>query len=197
MYPYLIEVYDAGINWIDTAAVYGLGHSEEVVGRALQGRSRKPFVFTKCERVWYGTNRREITKSLKADSIRREVEASLGRLQLDVIDLYQIHWHGPDEDIEEGCAAMADLQREGKVRWIGVSNFSAEQRRRAQAIAPITSLAAALFDPLARNRGVHSALRAGRISWANKSRQCHGPARRAEWTPRFRARGPNRAAVAK
>ena len=129
---------DAGINWIDTAAVYGLGHSEEVVGRALQGRSRKPFVFTKCERVW--NDRREIAKSLKADSIRREVEASLSRLQLDVIDLYQIHWPEPDEDLEEGWAAMADLQREGKVRWIGVSNFSVEQMLRAQAIAPITSL---------------------------------------------------------
>ncbi|MGA2736264.1 MAG: aldo/keto reductase [Bryobacteraceae bacterium] len=129
---------DAGINWIDTAAVYGLGHSEEVVARALQGRSRKPFVFTKCERVW--NERREIGKSLKADSIRREVEASLRRLQLDVIDLYQIHWPEPDADIEEGWTAMAQLQREGKVRWIGVSNFNADQLRRAQAIAPITSL---------------------------------------------------------
>jgi aryl-alcohol dehydrogenase-like predicted oxidoreductase len=129
---------DAGINWIDTAAVYGLGHSEEVVARALKGRSRKPFVFTKCERVW--NERREIVKSLKADSIRREVEASLRRLQLDVIDLYQIHWPEPDEDIEEGWTAMAQLQREGKVRWIGVSNFNLEHLRRAQAIAPITSL---------------------------------------------------------
>jgi len=129
---------DAGINWIDTAAVYGLGHSEEVVARALKGRSRKPFVFTKCERVW--NERREIGKSLKADSIRREVEASLRRLQLDVIDLYQIHWPEPEEDIEEGWTAMAQLQREGKVRWIGVSNFNLEHLRRAQAIAPITSL---------------------------------------------------------
>jgi len=129
---------DAGINWIDTAAVYGLGHSEEVVARALKGRARKPFVFTKCERVW--NERREIGRSLKADSIRREVEASLRRLQLDVIDLYQIHWPEPEEDIEEGFAAMAQLQREGKVRWIGVSNFNADHLRRAQAIAPITSL---------------------------------------------------------
>jgi aryl-alcohol dehydrogenase-like predicted oxidoreductase len=129
---------DAGINWIDTAAVYGLGHSEEVVARALKGRSNKPFVFTKCERVW--NERRDIAKSLKADSIRREVEASLRRLQLDVIDLYQIHWPEPDEDIEEGWTAMAQLQREGKVRWIGVSNFNVDQLRRAQAIAPITSL---------------------------------------------------------
>jgi aryl-alcohol dehydrogenase-like predicted oxidoreductase len=129
---------DAGLNWIDTAAVYGLGHSEEVVARALKGRWRKPLVFTKCERIW--NEKREIAKSLKADSIRREVEASLRRLQLDVIDLYQIHWPEPAEDIEEGWTAMAQLQREGKVRWIGVSNFNVEQMRRAQAIAPITSL---------------------------------------------------------
>ena len=129
---------DAGINWIDTAAVYGLGHSEEVVARALKGLPKKPYVFTKCERVW--NERREIGKSLKADSIRREVEASLRRLQLDVIDLYQIHWPEPDEDIEEGWTAMAQLQREGKVRWIGVSNFDVGHLRRAQAIAPITSL---------------------------------------------------------
>ena len=129
---------DAGVNWVDTAAVYGLGHSEEVVARALKGRSRKPFVFTKCERVW--NERREIGKSLKADSIRREVEASLRRLQLDTIDLYQIHWPEPEEDIEEGWTAMAQLQREGKVRWIGVSNFNVDHLRRAQAIAPITSL---------------------------------------------------------
>ena len=129
---------DSGINWIDTAAVYGLGHSEEVVARALQGRSHKPFVFTKCARVW--NENREIGKSLKADSIRRELEASLRRLQADTIDLYQMHWPEPDEDLEEGWGAMAQLQKEGKVRWIGVSNFNAAQLRRAQAIAPITSL---------------------------------------------------------
>jgi len=129
---------DAGLNWIDTAAVYGLGHSEEVVARALRGRSHKPFVFTKCARVW--NENREIGKSLKADSIRRELEASLRRLQLDTIDLYQIHWPEPDEDLEEGWGAMAQLQKEGKVRWIGVSNFNAGQLRRDQAIAPIASL---------------------------------------------------------
>jgi len=129
---------DAGINWIDTAAVYGLGHSEEVVARALKGRANRPFVFTKCERVW--DEKGEIGKSLKADSIRREVEASLRRLQTGVIDLYQIHWPEPGEDVEEGWTTMAELQREGKVRWIGVSNFSADHMRRAQAIAPITSL---------------------------------------------------------
>jgi aryl-alcohol dehydrogenase-like predicted oxidoreductase len=129
---------DAGINWIDTAAVYGLGHSEEVVARALRGRSRKPFVFTKCERVW--NERGEIGHSLRADSIRRELEASLRRLQVEVIDLYQIHWPEPEVDLEEGWSTLAQLRQEGKVRWIGVSNFNVEQMRRAQAIAPITSL---------------------------------------------------------
>ncbi len=129
---------DTGVNWIDTAAVYGLGHSEEVVARALKGRSHRPYVFTKCERVW--NERREISKSLKAESIRREVEASLRRLETDTIDLYQIHWPEPDEDVEEGWTTMAQLQQEGKVRWIGVSNFNLDHLRRAQAIAPITSL---------------------------------------------------------
>jgi aryl-alcohol dehydrogenase-like predicted oxidoreductase len=129
---------DRGINWIDTAAVYGLGHSEEVVARALKGRSNRPYVFTKCERVW-GEDR-QIGKSLKRESILAECEASLRRLQLDTIDLYQIHWPEPDEDIEEGWATLAELQKQGKVRWIGVSNFNAQQLARAQAIAPITSL---------------------------------------------------------
>ncbi|MDE3195120.1 MAG: aldo/keto reductase [Acidobacteriota bacterium] len=129
---------DQGINWIDTAAVYGLGHSEEVVAKAVKGLAKKPYIFTKCERVW-GEDR-QIRKSLKRDSILRECENSLRRLQTDVIDLYQIHWPEPDEDIEEGWAALADLQKQGKVRWIGVSNFSAQQLARAQAIARITSL---------------------------------------------------------
>jgi len=129
---------DRGINWIDTAAVYGLGHSEEVVAKALEGLSTKPFVFTKCERTW--DENRQIQKSLKRDSIRREVEASLRRLKLDVIDLYQIHWPEPDEDVEEGWTTMAELKAEGKVRYIGVSNFNVNQLTRAQAIAPITSL---------------------------------------------------------
>ena len=129
---------DGGINWIDTAAVYGLGHSEEVVARALQGRSNRPYVFTKCERVW-GEDR-QIKKSLKRESIFAECEASLRRLQVDAIDLYQIHWPEPDEDVEEGWSALADLQKQGKVRWIGVSNFNAQQLERAQAIAPVTSL---------------------------------------------------------
>ena len=129
---------DKGINWIDTAAVYGLGHSEEVVARALKDRSNKPYVFTKCERVW--DSNRQIGKSLKSDSVKRECESSLRRLQVDVIDLYQIHWPEPDADIEEGWTALSELQKEGKVRWIGVSNFNAQQLARVQAIAPISSL---------------------------------------------------------
>lgn len=129
---------DHGVNWIDTAAVYGLGHSEEIVAKALAGRANKPYVFTKCERVWDESG--QIGKSLKRDSIKREVEASLRRLNADVIDLYQIHWPEPDEDIEEGWATLAELKKEGKVRWIGVSNFSAAQMERIAPIAPITSL---------------------------------------------------------
>ncbi len=129
---------DKGLNWIDTAAVYGLGHSEEVVGKAVKGLAMKPYIFTKCERTWNAG--RQIVKSLKADSIRRECEDSLRRLQVDVIDLYQIHWPEPEEDIEEGWTEMAKLKDEGKVRWIGVSNFNVAQMKRAQAIAPITSL---------------------------------------------------------
>jgi aryl-alcohol dehydrogenase-like predicted oxidoreductase len=129
---------DAGINWIDTAAVYGLGHSEETVARAVSCMPRKPYIFTKCERTW--NEKGEIRGSLKADSIRRECEASLRRLKVDTIDLYQVHWPEPDEDIEEGWAEMARLKEQGKARYIGVSNFNAEQMRRAEEIAPITSL---------------------------------------------------------
>ena len=129
---------DLGINWIDTAAVYGLGHAEEVVARALKGRAERPYIFTKCERVW--NDHGEIGGSLKAQSIRRECENSLRRLQVDVIDLYQIHWPDPEADIEEGWSAMAELKKEGKVRYIGVSNFNVNQMRRAMEIAPIASL---------------------------------------------------------
>lgn len=129
---------DLGINWIDTAAIYGLGHSEEIVGRAIKERSEKPHVFTKCSLVW--DSHGEVSNSLKADSIRREVEASLKRLKIDSIDLYQIHWPNPDPDIEEGWSTLAKLKQEGKVRAIGVSNFNVEQMRRAQKIAPIDSL---------------------------------------------------------
>ena len=130
--------FEKGVNWIDTAAVYGLGHSEEVVARAVEGISPRPYVFTKCARIW--NQERQIGKRLKADSVRAECEASLRRLKLEQIDLYQIHWPEPDEDIEEGWTEMAKLQQEGKVRWIGVSNFSVSQMDRIAPIAPITSL---------------------------------------------------------
>jgi aryl-alcohol dehydrogenase-like predicted oxidoreductase len=129
---------DEGVNWIDTAAVYGLGHSEEIVAGALEGLTTRPYIFTKCSRPW--DKKRQIGYCLKAESIRRECEDSLKRLKLETIDLYQIHWPVPDEDIEEGWTEMAKLKDAGKVRYIGVSNFNVAQMRRAQAIAPITSL---------------------------------------------------------
>ena len=139
---------DLGINWIDTAAAYGLGHSEEVVARALADLppGRRPYVFTKSSLVW--NEQREVSHSLRADSIRREVEGSLRRLNADVIDLYQIHWPRwgaspagwSPGTVEEGWQAMADLQRAGKVRYIGVSNFTVDDLERAQAIAPVASL---------------------------------------------------------
>lgn len=136
--PAIHAALDRGLNWIDTAALYGLGHSEEVVARALKGRTPRPYVFTKCERVWDAKGK--VGASLKSASIRRECEDSLRRLQTDVIDLYQIHWPEPDKDIEEGWSELARLKEEGKVRYIGVSNFSVAQMKRAEAIAPITSL---------------------------------------------------------
>ena len=129
---------DLGVNWIDTAAVYGLGHAEEMVGRAVKSHSRKPYIFTKCSLRWDAE--RSVYNSLKASSIAEEVEASLKRLQVDTIDLYQIHWPKPDDEVEEGWETLARLQEEGKVRWIGVSNFSVDQMKRAMKIAPITSL---------------------------------------------------------
>lgn len=129
---------DLGVNWIDTAAIYGLGHSEEIVGRALKSSSHKPYVFTKCSMRWHAD--RSIYQTIKAASVAEEVEQSLRRLQIERIDLYQIHWPKPDEEIEEGWEALAQLREQGKLRWIGVSNFSVDQMKRAQKIAPITSL---------------------------------------------------------
>jgi aryl-alcohol dehydrogenase-like predicted oxidoreductase len=129
---------DLGINWIDTAAVYGLGHSEEIVAEALKGRTERPYIFTKCSMVWDA--RGSISHSLKRESIRREVEDSLRRLRVDVIDLYQIHWPNPDIDIEEGWSTLSELKREGKVRYIGASNFNVEQLRRAMKIDRVDSL---------------------------------------------------------
>ena len=129
---------ELGMNWIDTAAVYGLGQSEELVARALEGVSERPFVFTKCALVWDENS--EVHNNLEKDSVKRECEESLRRLQADVIDLYQIHWPKPNEDIEEGWSALAELKEEGKVRHIGVSNFDASQMERAQGIAPVETL---------------------------------------------------------
>jgi aryl-alcohol dehydrogenase-like predicted oxidoreductase len=130
---------DLGVNWIDTAAQYGFGHSEEVVGRAVGSYSgTRPFVFTKGGQP-EGPNRTTL-QSLKRDSLRRELEGSLSRLGVDSIDLYQIHWPIPDEEIEEGWSALVEFRDEGLVRHIGVSNFDVEQLRRAQAIAPVETL---------------------------------------------------------
>lgn len=129
---------DSGINWIDTAAIYGLGHSEEVVAKALKNSPHKPYVFTKCSMRWFPD--RQIYRSLKAGSLQEEIENSLSRLRVDTIDLYQIHWPNPEDEIEEGWETLARFQEEGKVRYIGVSNFNVEQMKRAQKIAPITSL---------------------------------------------------------
>jgi aryl-alcohol dehydrogenase-like predicted oxidoreductase len=129
---------ELGMNWIDTAAVYGLGHSEELVARALKGISERPYVFTKCSLVWDEAG--NVSNVLEKDSVKRECEDSLRRLQADVIDLYQIHWPNPEEDIEEGWSALAELKEEGKVRHIGVSNFDVEQMERAQEIAPVETL---------------------------------------------------------
>ena len=128
------------INWVDTAAVYGLGHSEELVARALKGvpDADRPYVFTKCSLVWDAGG--DISNVLKEDSVRRECEQSLRRLQTDVIDLYQIHWPRPDEDIEEGWSALAELKEEGKVRHIGVSNFDVSQMERANQFSPVETL---------------------------------------------------------
>lgn len=129
---------DLGINWIDTAAIYGLGHSEEVVARALKTSSHKPFVFTKCSMRW--KDDRTIYRSLQAKSLEDELNASLRRLGRDTIDLYQVHWPNPETEIEEGWGTLAKFKEQGKVRYIGVSNFNVEQMKRVQKIAPITSL---------------------------------------------------------
>lgn len=129
---------ELGVNWIDTAAAYGFGHSEEVVGRALAGAPFRPYVFTKCS-LLEGPGR-SVVHSLDRDSIWRECEASLRRLNVDAIDLYQIHWPDPEPDIEEGWAALAELKEQGMVRHIGVSNFDVAQMERIASIAPIETL---------------------------------------------------------
>ena len=127
-----------GINWIDTAAAYGFGRSEQIVGRALEGLAQRPYVFTKCS-LLEGPGRR-VVHSLKRDSILREAGDSLERLGVDAIDLYQIHWPIPEDDIEEGWSALAELKEQGLVRHIGVSNFDVNELRRIQQIAPVETL---------------------------------------------------------
>jgi aryl-alcohol dehydrogenase-like predicted oxidoreductase len=136
---------DLGVNWIDTAAVYGFGHSEEIVAKALEGVSPRPYLFTKCGLVDDGT--RNPKRNLRPDSIRAEVEASLARLKVDAIDLYQIHW--PHKGFAEAWETMAAIRREGKARWIGVSNFDVAKLDEIRKIAPVTSLQPpySLVDP--------------------------------------------------
>jgi aryl-alcohol dehydrogenase-like predicted oxidoreductase len=134
----ILRAMELGMNWIDTAAIYGLGHSEEVVGQALKKLSKRPILATKCSLVW--DSAKNVSGRLKKESVRAEMEASLRRLGVDVIDLYQMHWPNPDEDIEEGWSAMAELVKEGKARYIGVSNFSVAQLKRVQPIHRVASL---------------------------------------------------------
>lgn len=136
----IVRSVDVGINWIDTAAIYGLGRSEQLVGKALKliPKSNQPIIATKCGRTNIGHG--DIGKCLRRESIIAECEASLKRLGVNCIDLYQLHWPEPDEQIEEGWQTLVDLKQQGKVRHIGVSNHSVDQMKRLQAIHPITSL---------------------------------------------------------
>lgn len=132
------QALDGGINWIDTAPAYGLGHAEEIVAKALRQTDHRPWVFTKCGIVW-DANRRP-SQTLRKESIVREVEASLRRLEVETIDLYQVHWPIPEGEIEEGCAAVDELRRAGKIRYAGVSNFSVSQMERVAGLLEIASL---------------------------------------------------------
>ena len=137
----ILRALELGVNWIDTAAVYGTGHSEEIVAQALkQWRGKRPYIFTKCTLRW--DENRKVYSDHSATSIRKECEDSLRRLQAEVIDLYQMHWPPKDNGpgLEEAWRAMSELQAEGKVRWIGVSNFDTAQLARIREIAPVTSL---------------------------------------------------------
>ena len=131
---------ELGMNWIDTAPAYGLGHSEEVVARALaRWKGKRPYIFTKCGMVW--NDQGKIDYSLRAESVRHEYEASLRRLKTDAIDLYQIHWTADElNETIEGWNTLTALQKEGKVRWIGVSNAGVEELQKLHSIARITSL---------------------------------------------------------
>ena len=134
----IIAAMDSGINWIDTAPIYGLGHSEELVGKALKQTSKKPIVATKCSLLW--NDKREKVSCLKAQSIRQECHDSLERLGIETIDLYQMHWPDPQEDVEEAWEEMLKLRDEGKVRYLGVCNFNVEQLERIHKMDPVVSL---------------------------------------------------------
>jgi aryl-alcohol dehydrogenase-like predicted oxidoreductase len=134
----ILESFDAGVNWLDTAPIYGLGHSEEIIAKALKQTSHKPIIATKCGLVWNDKNQR--ISCLKTKSIIAECDASLKRLGIETIDLYQMHWPTPEEDIEEGYGAMAKCIKAGKVRYLGVSNFVVEQLKRIIKIHPLASL---------------------------------------------------------
>ncbi len=134
----ILAALDQGINWIDTAAVYGLGHSEELICQALKQTSEKPILATKCGLLW--NDKKQKVSNLKADSIIEECHASLKRLNVDTIDLYQMHWPMPDEDIEQAWEAMAKMVEQGKVRYIGVCNCNVDQIKRVQKIHPVASL---------------------------------------------------------
>lgn len=132
------DALDLGVNWIDTAPVYGMGTAEEAVGKALAGMEQRPIVATKCGRTWRAD--RTIDAVIKKESVKRECSDSLRRLGIEVIDLYQIHWPEPDADIEEAWDAVCELQAEGKIRWGGVSNFSVSQLERVHSKSPVVSL---------------------------------------------------------
>jgi len=134
----ILKALEMGINWIDTAPAYGLGHSEELIAKVLKQTGRKPIIATKCGILW--NDKKEKVTCLKKDSVRTECHDSLKRLNVEVIDLYQMHWPDPDEDVEEAWEEMARLAAEGKVRYLGVSNFKVEQIKRVQNIHPVASL---------------------------------------------------------
>ena len=142
---------EEGINWIDTAPVYGRGRSEEVVGRALKDVAQKPVIATKCGLVW--DEKRDKISCLRAESIREECHQSLKRLRIEIIDLYQIHWPFPEEDLKEGLAEMVKLQQKGKVRYIGLSNVQGEQLKQLKAEFPIVSLQPPLHIRRIRHQG--------------------------------------------
>jgi aryl-alcohol dehydrogenase-like predicted oxidoreductase len=134
----ILKAIDLGINWVDTAAIYGCGHSEELLGIALKKTKIRPIIATKCSLLW--NEKKEKIGCLKAESIRKECEDSLKRLGIEIIDLYQMHWPDPEIDLEEGWGEMAGLQRQGKVRYIGVCNYNTAQLDRIRKIAPVVSL---------------------------------------------------------